>query len=143
MNKKLIREKGYTVVIVSWENDADHYRTKSFKANSKEEALEIKDICDTLFVSHHQTEKGISNDCKDELSDKDKEIILEFMEQSPELMKRFSDDGDEELDNNNIIDAFQHLAYELMGGSEWYTFRVCESCNIEYTAEDIFVENIN
>lgn len=140
--KKLLREKGYTVEVTSWENDADHYRTKTFKANSKEEALEIKDICETLFKSYHSADKGISNDCKDSLSNKDEEIILEFMEQCPELMKRFSE-GREKLTDEDIVDAFCDLSWELMGGSEWYTFRVCEKCEIECVPEDIYVEVIS
>ena len=141
MNKKLIREKGYTLVVESWENDGDDYETHLFKANSKEEALALKEMCETLFVAYHDSSKGLSNDCKDSLSKKDKEIILEFVKENPIVIERFL--KDEKPSDEKIIKSFQILSWKLLGGSEYYTFRVCDSCSIEYAAEDIFVEETN
>lgn len=142
MNKKLIREKGYTLVVESFENDGDDCETHFFKANSKEEALALKKMCETLFGAYHDSSKGLSNDCKDSLSKKDKEIILEFVKENPIVIERFL--KDKEPSDEKIISAFKELSYDhLIGYSEYYTFRVCDSCSIEYAAEDIFVEEIN
>ena len=43
-------------------------------------------------------------------------------------------------DDNDIYDICTDYAYELMGGSEFYDFRVCEKVNIYHSPEDIFLE---
>jgi len=129
---KKIRSKGYTLEVVSWENDADNYQTHLVTVDSEDKALALKEMCDELFNSYHSCDKGISNDCKEELEDKDEKIILEFMEQHPCLHKKGED----------LIDTFRGYADDLIGYSEWYTFRVSESCSVEYSPEDVFVESV-
>ena len=73
---KKIRSKGYTLEVVSWENDADNYQTHLVTVDSEDKALALKEMCDELFNSYHSCDKGISNDCKEELEDKDEKIIL-------------------------------------------------------------------
>jgi hypothetical protein len=40
------------------------------------------------------------------------------------------------------FDLFVELNYELLGGSEWYGSRVCESVEITYSPEDVYTEVI-
>lgn len=61
-NKKRIVRKGYTVEVVSWENDGDNYRTKSKTYKTKEEAVAVKHMCDHLLRSKNDnTYEGIGN----------------------------------------------------------------------------------
>jgi hypothetical protein len=61
MKTKVIMEKGYTLSVTSWENDADNYNTKRKTYQSKEQALEIQKMCEKLFVSCNNGDGGIGN----------------------------------------------------------------------------------
>jgi Zn-dependent alcohol dehydrogenase len=43
---------------------------------------------------------------------------------------------------NLTIEYIDNLAYELMGSSDFYDYRVCESCTITYIDKDIYAEQI-
>lgn len=142
--KKVI-EKGYTLTVTSWENDADNYRTETKTVVTREEAEQLHKICTELFKSKNRGEGGVGNSMDGDCG----EIVLNYYESNKDLLtfepfinlqKRIDDYPDEveEL----IFDCFQDLAYELMGGSEYYDFRVCESCDVTYSPEDIFLEEI-
>jgi hypothetical protein len=122
MKQVKIASKGYTVKVVSWENDGDNYRTESMTVDTKEEALKIKKICKELFKSGGKFGVGNSMDGEGQ------PLILAYMKSNPEM----------ELTKGYI----NKLDQKLMGGSEYYDFRVCESVQVTYLPEDVFAEEI-
>jgi len=125
IKKKLFLKKGYTIEVVSWENDGDNYRTKRKTIELKEDALIIYKICKELFMDGCNNQASIGNSMDGEANS----IISEYIEKNPELLL--------------TKDKINNLGYELMGGSEYYDFRVCESVEIVYSPEDILLEIIN
>jgi hypothetical protein len=124
MKKIKIASKGYTIEVTSWENDGDNYKTESMVVDSKEEALKIKKICEELFVSCNNGEGGIGNSMDGECE----HVIDEYIEEHPEM--------------NLEKDYIENLASELLGYSEYYDYRVCESVTITYLEEDVYAQSI-
>jgi hypothetical protein len=122
MNKELVIEKGYTIEVTSWENDGDNYNTESMTVETLEEARRIYRVCNELFKS--DDEGGVGNS----MSGESEEVIEEYIENNPEL----------KLTEGEIRD----LSYDLMGSSEYYDYRVCESVSVTYSPEDIYLEKI-
>ena len=122
MNKELVIEKGYTLTVTSWENDGDNYNTESMTVETLEEARRIYRVCNELFKS--DDEGGVGNS----MSGESEEVIEEYIENNPEL----------KLTEGEIRD----LSYDLMGSSEYYDYRVCESVSVTYSPEDIYLEKI-
>ena len=133
MEKTKVIQKGYTITVVSWENDGDNYRTKSMVVDSKEKALAIKHMCETIFKSCNG---GIGNMMDDE-GDKAFEVILPYMKAYPDLY------DNKDYNDGELLDICLNLNYELMGGSTSVASRVCESVRITYSPEDIYVETIH
>lgn len=127
--------KGYTLTVVSWENDADNYNTKSVTYDTKEEALLIAKMCKELFVSRNSNKGGIGNthEGSEEIA---KQKILEYVEDNSEINKEFLTQDDD------IVDYIMEINYDLLGSSEWYYSRVFESATLTYSPEHIFVEQI-
>jgi hypothetical protein len=122
MNKELVIEKGYTLTVTSWENDGDNYNTESMTVETLEEARRIYRVCNELFKS--DDEGGVGNS----MSGENEEVIEEYIENNPEL----------NLTEGEIRD----LSYDLMGSSEYYDYRVCESVSVTYSPKDIYLEKI-
>jgi len=123
-NKIKIVEKGYTLTVVSWENDADNYQTNTMVVQTEEEARKIAKLCKELFISCNNGYGGIGNTCDGE-EDEAIETIDEYIENNPELG----------LTRDEIIE----INYELCGSSEFYIHRVCQSIKITYSPEDIYI----
>ncbi len=126
MKAKVIN-KGYTLEVVSWENDGDNYRTKSKTVESLDEAARINKICKELFCSGSNVGNSMNNEAD--------EILIDYVKENQELFPDLKNDDE-------ILDYFEDLGYELMGNSEYYDFRVCESIKITYSPEDIYLETI-
>jgi len=131
--KKKVISKGYTLEITSWENDGDNYRTKTKTVETKEEAEKLVKICNELFAGCCNGEGGVGNSMEGE-SDW---VLLEYVEDHPDLFPEL-----DPTDESAISDYFSNLAYELMGSSECYDFRVCESVTVTYSPEDVYLEEI-
>ena len=125
INKIKVVEKGYTITVVSWENDGDYYQTNTMTVQTEEEARKIAKLCNELFISCNNGEGGIGNTCDDE-DEEANETIDNYIENNPELG----------LTRDEIIE----LDYELCGSSECYIYRVCESVTVTYSPEDIYLE---
>lgn len=132
---KKILSKGYTIEVTSWENDGDNYNTKSITVDNRELAKAISEMCNTIFTSHNNKEcRGIGNG--QNVKDAEK-IIIPFMKEHLILC------GDEiNPKDKDLIDFCRELNFELMGSSEFYYSRVCESCTVLYSPEDIYAEEI-
>ncbi len=119
--KKIIAKKGYTITVKSWENDGDNNQIHSKTVDNLDEAKRIKKICLELFKS-----SGIGNSIESYIC---KHTISDYIEQNPELNLTTRD-----------IDMIND---ELLGFSEFYAYRVCESAEITYLEEDIYAEVID
>lgn len=134
--KKKIVPKGYTIEVVSWENDGDYYATKTIVVDTIEEAKAIKHMCDNLFKANHD---GYTlGNTMDEDYKECYEIAGKYFTKNPFLvdMGNFDSEGD-------AWDSISHIHTELFGCSEYYFSRVCEKCEIYYSPEDIYLEIID
>ncbi len=141
MEKELVYKKGYHLKVVSWENDADNYRTKFVHYESKEKAQMVQTVCLDLFKSCNNGDGGIGNSCNHHLSRAT--ITTEnFIEKNPEISKALglTLEHDEYCEEDMMTDTVLDLAYSLMGWSEWYLARVCESATLYYVPEDLYIE---
>lgn len=127
-NREKIVSKGYTLKVVSWENDGDNYKTTSIVTDSVTDLKYFVDICKYC----KQTHKGftIANECSDNLTEPQREWILKLMEKH----SKRSDDEEEDLEE------FLETTDELLGSSEWYLARVCSSYSVTYSEVDIYTE---
>jgi len=119
-------DKGYTLAVTSWENDGDYERVQTHCVDNIEDAELIYRLCTELFTS-----RGVGNSLEGEEDYK----ILEYVKDNPNLFSGFHPE-------TNFIDLIYNLGHELMGGSNDYDFRVCESCVVTYSPEDIYVEQV-
>lgn len=133
--KRKVVNKGYTITVTSWENDGDNYKTKSITVESKDKAAAIAKMCRTLFKSHNNGEGGIGNMGEDERRDA-KKLIVPFMKDNPVLYDHKT------LKDDELVDICMDINTNLMGYSEYYYSRVCESVIITFSDKDIEVEEV-
>lgn len=132
--------KGYTLKVTSWENDGDNYKTKFKTVDTIEEAKRLKKICTELFCSCNNGKGGVGNSMDGE----GKIVVVDYFEKNKDLFPELDGKDFEEImdGEEEIMDYFTELAYSLMGGSDFYDFRVCESVSTTYSPEDIYLEEI-
>ena len=134
MKKKVIN-KGYTITVVSWENDGDNYNTLSKTVETLEEATKLHKIYTELCKSG---KRGISNSMDGEST----QTIIDYINNNKELFLDIDLDSvnseNKDEAQNYIMDYMNDLL-DLLGSSEWYDFRVCDSCTINYSPEDIYL----
>lgn len=134
MSKKVIN-KGYTVEVVSWENDGDNYNTKKVTVKTKEEAERLYRICTELFKSQNNKQGGVGNS----MDGRSINTLIKYVEKNPTYFPDLIDENNEVIEDD-ILEYFMDIAYSLMGGSEFYDFRVCQSCIVTYSPEDVYLE---
>ncbi|QKN88457.1 hypothetical protein vBValSX1_64 [Vibrio phage vB_ValS_X1] len=130
--KEVILKAGYTLKILSWENDADFYNTKTYHVEDKDWAIILKHICENLLCSQYSSDYGVGNtDISDNTS-------------TARITQYFETYGiPEHVPEDELFDWLNDLAYDLVGSSyESTCIRVCESCTLLYTPEDIEVETL-
>ena len=137
-DKKLVVKKGYTIEVISWENDGDNYKTKYMTVSSIETAKAIKHLCETVFVSKHDN-LTIGNKMEEDYL-KCYEIVKTYLLSNPLLVP--DDVNIKTIDVGNLWDSISHYNYDLLDSSEYYFSRVCESCIIYYSPEDVFADLI-
>lgn len=138
--KKII-SKGYTITVTSWENDADNYNTKSITVDTKEEAKMYYDMMQLFQSKNNQSKEVVKLGNVYEYGDfssKQLDVIYKFVEENPALLK---DEDIGSANDDQIVDWFMDIAYNLLGGGEFYS-RVMESCTVTYSPEDVFLEEI-
>jgi len=129
-------EKGYTITVTSWENDGDNYNTKSITVDSIEKAKAYYDLMQLCKSKNNTKEIRLGN--TSEFSTKQKKLIVSFLINNPILLE-----GDEEnASEDDLIDIFYDIIYELLGGSEFYACRVMESCVVTYSDIEVITEII-
>mgnify|MGYP005614101981 CR=1 FL=1 len=137
---KKVVNKGYTLTVVAWENDADNYNTKSKTVATKEEAKVWFDMMQLCESENNQPKGVIKLGNSSDLSPEQEEIAKNFIKQHHQIL--VPQDNIEE-NEDNLVDWFCSLAGGLLGHSEWYTCRVMASVTITYSPEDVFVEEVN
>lgn len=138
--KKVIN-KGYTLTVTSWENDADNYKTISKTVDTKEEAKVWYDMMQ-LCKSENNLPKNVIKlgNTYNGFNKEQEEVAKNFMK---EYHKVLIPNDDIEENEENLVDWFCGLAGDLLGYSENYACRVMESCIVTYSPEDIYLEEIN
>jgi hypothetical protein len=136
----LVIKKGYTLTVTSWENDGDNYRTKTYTVGTLEEAEKLFKICSVLFKSCNNGEGGIGNSVDGE----GEQTIIDFIEDNsgffPDIVK--PNEPNSEYWLARATDEISNIAYMLMGSSEDYDFRVCESVTCFYSPDEIHRDEI-
>jgi hypothetical protein len=136
--KKEIISKGYTITVVSWENDGDHYNTESMTVNTLEKALALYNL---MMMCDSQSTDGLGNAI--DFTDKEINRIIQFFKDNPVLVyDRLDEFYEDYTEEDMFLDLFHEYTERLMGGSEDYSCRVMESCDVIYSEEDIFVDMI-
>ena len=140
MNKMNSIKKGYTLTVVSWENDADNYNTKSKTVATKEEAKVWYDMMQ-LCQSKDNKPKGVIKlgNSYEKFNTEQEEVAKEFLKTHHKILLP---EDDIESNEDNLIDWFCDLAGELLGNSENYRCRVMESCTVTYSPVDVTPEII-
>ena len=133
---KTVVKKGYTLEVTSWENDGDNYRTKFKTVESEERAKALVHLCKNVFASNNNGGGGIGNLCDGEESTAEG-IIMDYLEENTAILPK------EGMSDDDKYDYVMSLAYDLLGGSEWYVCRICESVKVTYSAEDIKLQEVN
>jgi hypothetical protein len=124
---KKVVNKGYTLSVVSWENDGDNYNTQTKTVETLQEAKVWYNMMQLCMSTLSNTS---------EFATKQKEIIINFMKENHKVLLP------KEEYISDLIYAFTDLSGQLLGYSEYYQCRVCESCTVTYSEKDIFVEEI-
>jgi len=139
-------KKGYMLSVVSWENDGDNYRTKTFSGLSKEEVLFYKKILPFFNSRNDPESKGLGNMIDERYDDA---AIIEVGEKifniavDLKVSNIIYIDEIDVNDDDQMIQLTSDLGHELMGASDFYVFRVFESASVAYIAEDITQINID
>jgi hypothetical protein len=136
MSKRKVINKGYTLEIRSWENDGDLNSIKKVTYEDKELAIEIAKMCQNLFCSKNDKGNGIGNTLNGDENEVFSEIV-NYVNEHPLLLQ-----GDEIKEENIPEYIMEMYNDELLGYSEYYYSRVCESVKITYSPEDIYLEEI-
>ena len=112
MKKKLVVNKGYTITVVSWENDGDFYNTESITVNTYKEA-------ELYFQLIKFYQENLNNQGK---IDGDQIVLIqEFINEHKPL----------------YIFEFHDTCDSLIGTSGCGDGRVVESCVVTYSSEDV------
>tara|TARA_Y100000034_G_scaffold87336_1_gene104765 strand:- start:5206 stop:5607 length:402 start_codon:yes stop_codon:yes gene_type:complete len=120
---------GYNLYIYSWENDLDNRNTIHYHTENKNEVRFILEFLE-LFRSQHDgrpgRKPGYGNRC--DMSEADYQEVLEKANKLSEKydLKPFED-------RYHLGD----FTYDLLGGSEWYVYRVFDTVTVYYMDKDI------
>lgn len=135
-NKKLIVKKGYTLSVISWENDGDNYDTNKKTVESIEEAESLYKLMMLCKSKNNVDERGLGNTTTSKFNEDQIDMIVDFFEKNTTLIN-----GD--INEHKCIALFYDLTDQLLGSSEYYLCRVMESCSVTYSPSDIYLEEIN
>jgi len=134
MKTEIAIKKGYTIIVESWENDADNYGTSSITVQSKEYAQSILKMCKSLFNDSNNNKNCVGNMSESNFVVAHR-IVLEYAFKNPLIVSKCTSDKE-------IIDSIMDINFDLLGDSEYYFSRVFDNGKILYSPEDIFLEVI-
>lgn len=143
---KKLYSAGYLIRIDSWENDADHCKTKEVNVKTEEDTRAIVAFCN-LFRSENDRRYpgGIGNIYEPRESDDEKlqKIFQDFVELHPNLLKLEDYDIEAAKEDPTLIAEWCiEYAYDLgLSGGEFYT-RVLDRITVLYFPEDVLCEDV-
>lgn len=146
MAHSIIR-KGYRITVVSWENDADNYRTEVKEGHTEAQA---RFVCEVLNHMGSQSNGGREQNQFGNMYEPDDDEMEEFAQYMMRIVESHGDaavamvgldDEDRQLDEDDLPYAFTEFLYDYMGGGEFFT-RVVESIKVEWIPEDILIEDV-
>lgn len=135
MKKIKVISKGYTLTVVSWENDGDNYKTQQVTVEDKNVAAALVKMCRELLLSINNSTTGVGNATEYETETAEK-LVVEFMKSNPVLCNGKSE-------AKKLIPIARDWIYNLVDSSEYYYARVCESVSVTYSSEDVYLEEVN
>jgi len=130
-DKELILKKGYTIKVVSWEDDGDNYKTQEVNTQSIEDLKYFIDICD--FCSETDNGTSIANEYSYSPNDKQREAIINLLNKHNITIDKDYED----------LDVFFAQAQALLGYSEYYLTRVCDSYTVVHSDVDIYAKKVD
>ncbi len=152
MSKIKVINKGYTLKVISWENDGDNYKTNFKTVDTLEKAEMLYKLMQLCVSKNNQPKNVIKLGNSTEFSSEQIQLIIYFFNNYPAQLKDYLekyDISDEELSDMDedektdfYVDMFYEIAGDLLGSSEYYDCRVMESCTVTYSPEDIYLEEV-
>lgn len=125
-------EKGYNLFIESWGNGSDFFSTQHLVYQSIDDCKLILKMCNDLFSkSSYRGGRYLAND---DLTDAAEEIIHKYLDNNLKLEKLLF--GFHEANPEARIEYFVEGAREILGYSEYYTFRVFNGYKCYYIEND-------
>lgn len=150
MNNKI--KAGYRMTVVSWENDADHYKTIIKEGMSEAEVRFAVDVLSHMeSKSNGGKERGMwgnwyepSDDLIEEFALFFAEIIKQHAPVSYDAMQWEDDDIAALLahePNDDLAYYIGEYIAEFLGSGDFFT-RVCSSIKIEFVPQDVLIEDV-
>jgi hypothetical protein len=127
--KDTIIRQGYRLTVLSWENDGDHYATKTLDGLTKEEVACYVELCQ-LFANEFG---NMYEPSADELQVADDAVRDVVQKHRGALSTK---------DTEDLLRYPAGYMVRFLSSSEHYTFRVCESCKVEYVPADIVLKDV-
>ena len=135
----LLRKKGYTVIVTSWENDADNYMTKERTFDTLDEACFVYDFCKKFTSPNggfNPDKLGNTQLFRDGHMDMFNDAVIKHIN---DLFEKY--DVPEEYHDEYYIDDC--IISELIGyWSDGEMVRVVEKLKMTYQPDDIYVEQL-
>lgn len=137
-------KKGYQITVVSWENDADNYKTEIVSGLSE---ARTKLYVDLLKLVSRGGEFGNSSDGDlwfdtpkgKRFYQKAREILLmHIKEVQSHCHGSFNFDSDDDIHDYVLCNIYP----DLIGSSEYYDTRIAEKITITYIPEDIVLQDV-
>lgn len=124
-------EQGYMVVVTSWENDADNYKTETLSGLNRSEAKFYFEACN-LMRSIYRGGKYGNQYIEGYVTGEDSSFVKDL----------------KKLAQNNNLDVFEYAHEDVLDDligiwCEGERYRVCESCEVYYNPAEIKLETIN
>lgn len=135
--KELKKKKGYEVIVTSWENDGDNYKTISMQFDTQDESYFVHDLL-CKFTTSKAHKFDITN--PDYLGNRDiNELYTKIFADHVESLYNLHKLPVEYADAGWVDEV---IVYELMGGvwCEGERLRVVESVKVVKYLEDVYVE---
>lgn len=125
---------GYNVAVTSWENDSDYHNTKVIHVKTIDDCRFLKEFAMLFRSQYTGAGEFFGNGCLNErqesrLNERVKELAAKYYHRS-EYAADLYEEG--EL----LTDYYTDLACDMLGYSEYYHFRVCESVDVYYLEND-------
>ena len=136
--KKKVVSKGYTITVVSWENDGDNYNTNSLTVDSLTKAKALHELMMLCRSENNRRDGAIGLGNSMGFNARQNQAIIDVFKNNPVLYE-----NQRIVNDDSYLHLFSDIRYELLGPSEYYACRVMDSCTVTFSDKDIYVERID